>query len=112
VPRAYVGLRLEVDGDELRVAIDPCPALEEADGLTWPALLVSGGAAGDAALAASVQCLVPTAQVERTGPASWCIRDDPSAAPAPDPEAVVLTEFSTGAAFGFQRVPNPTRRHP
>jgi hypothetical protein len=110
LPRAYVALRLEAAADELRVAIDPCPALEEGDGLTWAKILVDGGAGGDSALAAAVQCLLPTAQVARTGATSWRIWDDPSAPPAPDPEAVLLTEFSTGAQFAFQRVPNPTRR--
>jgi hypothetical protein len=112
LPRAYVALRLDRLGDELTVAIDPCPGLEEDDGLTWPALVVGGGPAGDAALAAAVQCLLPTAQVQRTGEASWRIRDDPTAPPAPAPEAVGGTELSTGAAFGVQRVPNPTRRSP
>jgi hypothetical protein len=107
VPRAYVALRLERSGDALVVSIDPCPSLEEDDGLTWPALLVGGA---DEALAAAAQCLLPTAQVERTGPSSWRIWDDPTAEPAADPEAVVLTEFSTGARFQFQRVPDPTRK--
>ncbi len=89
------------------MSIDPCPALTEGDGLTWPAILVNGD---DAPLAAAVQCLLPTGQVERTAESTWRIWDDPSAEPAPNPEAVVLTEFSTGADFSFQRVPDPVRR--
>lgn len=107
VPRAYVALRIERSDDSLVLSIDPCPALDEDDGLTWPALLVSGD---DVPLAAAVQCLLPTGQVERTGEATWRIWDDPTAEPAPDPEAVVLTEFSTGAQFSFQRIPDPVRR--
>jgi hypothetical protein len=107
VPRTYVALRVERSGDSLLVSIDPCPALDEDDGLTWPALLVSGD---DSPIAAAVQCLLSTAQVERTGEAAWRIWDDPTAVPAPNPEAVVLTEFSTGAAFSFQRIPDPVRR--
>jgi hypothetical protein len=109
LPRAYVALRLDrrpVDGaDALVVSLDPCPATDEADGLTWAALLASGA---DAILDAAVVCLAPTATVAAIDPdgdalRTWAVRVDPDAEPRPQPDDVTLTEFSTGAAFTFER---------
>jgi hypothetical protein len=100
LPRAYVALRLEPHEHELLVSIDPCPALDEADGLTWPAIL---GAGHDDPLASAVQCLAPQARLERTGPTAWRVWIDADTDPAPEPDDVLLTEFSTGATFTFHR---------
>ncbi|CAN5910602.1 hypothetical protein BH23ACT2_BH23ACT2_31650 [soil metagenome] len=111
LPRSYVDLRLDAvpAGDALVVTIAATsPGVDEEDGLTWPAILVHGGDAGDHALRSAVQCLAPLARVERTAPASgeaarWLVRIDPDAEPARQPDEVTLAEFSTGAAFTFER---------
>ena len=45
------------------------------------------------------------ARLERVGgeTAAWHITDDPDGEPAEQPDSVTLTEFSTGATFGFER---------
>lgn len=106
LPRAYAALDLERTPDALDVVLGPCPAVGQDDGLSWPALLV--GPAGDEVLRAAATCLVPTSTVERIQPregevARWRITDDPGAEPARQPDAVTLTEFSTGAGFEFHR---------
>jgi hypothetical protein len=111
LPRAYVDLRLATtvadDGPKgLRVALGPCPATEEADGLTWPALLVEP--AGIAVLEAIVACVAPTARIAASAPAddevaAWTVTLPPGAEPTPQPSTVTLTEFSTGATFAFTR---------
>ncbi|HWJ61554.1 MAG TPA: hypothetical protein VNS19_06270 [Acidimicrobiales bacterium] len=107
LPRSYVDLRLErcPGGGALTVSIGPCPATNEDDGLTWPAILVGGD---DAGLAAAVQCLAPLARIERIdrqgdAVASWRIWMDPVGEPARQPDEVTLTEFSTGVDFHFAR---------
>jgi hypothetical protein len=106
LPRTYVGLRLETTDDALEVALLPGPGVEQDDGLSWPALMARPE--GDAVLRAAAVCLVPTATVVRVDAAEdevarWRITDDPSGEPARQPDAVTLTEFSTGAGFEFHR---------
>ncbi len=101
LPRTYVDLRLGPAADALVVAVGPCPALEEPDGLTWPALLAGPG--GDDILHATVVCLLPHGRVERADDARWTVTIDPDAPPATQPDTVTLAEFSTGAAFAFER---------
>jgi hypothetical protein len=107
LPRAYVDLRLEREGDHLLLSLRRCPGTEEDDGLSWPT--VACGALGDDVLHAAVVCLVPTARVARIDPvgadelARWRIDDDPARPPADQPDTVTLAEFSTGAAFQFTR---------
>lgn len=102
LPRAYVDVEV-TGGDELRVDVHPCAALDEDDGLTWAGLLTGPG--GTEILTAAVVCLVPTARVDRADAVrpTWTIVDDPTNEPAPQPDSVTLTEFSTGADFAFQR---------
>jgi hypothetical protein len=102
-PRAYVDLEIG-GGDELVVTIGRCDALEEGDGLTWPALLVAGHS--DAAFEALAQAVEPRAtcrRVEAPGraKASWRIVVDRNAEPAAPPKDVALASFSTGATFEF-----------
>lgn len=101
LPRSYVELRIDAGVDQLVVAIGPCPAFDEPDGLTWQALLA--GAGGDDILHAAVVCLLPHGRTERIDAARWLITIDPEAPAAPPPAAVTLAEFSTGATFAFER---------
>ena len=109
LPRTYVDVvvadRTTDGGTGVTVTLHPCAALDEDDGLTWAGLLA--GAGGDEILRSAVICLLPTARVERVDVdgvvAAWSISDDPDAEPATQPDAVTLTEFSTGADFAFQR---------
>ena len=109
LPRAYAEIRLDAgegdDGADLRLALIEGPGTAEDDGLTWPAILARHD---DRGLSSAVQCLVPTARVERlsAGPgeaAAWRIRIDVDAEPVRQPDEVTLTEFSTGAGFHFER---------
>jgi hypothetical protein len=109
LPRSYVDLRLtpttSSDGAALEISIGPCPATAEDDGLTWPAILVHGD---DRGLAAAARCLAPRAQIERRAPsdgaeATWRVTIDADGEPAPQPDEVTLTEFSTGVDFSFTR---------
>jgi hypothetical protein len=106
LPRTYAAVHLERQGDDLLLGLAACPGTTEADGLSWPAVVAGPG--GDDVLHALVVCLVPTAQVERIEPADgevarWRIADDPTRAPAAQPDTVTLAEFSTGAGFSFTR---------
>jgi hypothetical protein len=109
LPRTYVDVAIDSgsdeDGDHLRVALHASAAMAEADGLTWAAILVH---VDDAGVRSAVQCVAPTATVERadasTGEAAaWVIRVDPGAEPVTQADEVTLTEFSTGATFAFER---------
>ena len=98
-PREYVAATVEAEDDGVVLRIGACDALAEGDDLTWPALLVRGHA--DAALEAIAHGVDGRARVERTGDATWVIRVDEDAEPAPLSRDVVLTSFSTGAVFEF-----------
>lgn len=105
LPRSYVMLDLSTTAESMTISLGPSPSLAEADGLTWPAILVG---VDDRALAAAVQGVAPLARVERVEPrgparATWTVAIDPNGSPAPTPDEVVLTEFSTGADFQFRR---------
>ncbi|MBI2169916.1 MAG: hypothetical protein HYU28_10550 [Actinobacteria bacterium] len=103
LPRAYVDFRIESEDRQLLVSMYPCPALDEADGLTWAALLLGG----DEPLAALVQAVDPRAGVTRApsphgdAAATWLVQVDAAAPPAPEPPEVAVTLFSTGADFRF-----------
>jgi len=111
-PRTYVDLRVIRPADPsdpeqgLVVQLWPAPATDEADGLTWPALLALPS--GDRILESIAICLIPTAVVERVESpggclAEWCITMPVGQPPADQPDEVTLTEFSTGATFAFER---------
>ena len=92
--------------DAYRVAMGPCPALDEPDALTWPALVAGPG--GQAVLDAIAACVAPTARFVTTAPesderAAWILVDRPDLDPVDQPSSVTLTEFSTGATFAFTR---------
>ena len=101
-PGAYADIRVG-SADELIVTLEPSPALEEGDELTWPALLAGGTTD---ALDAVAHAVDPHAQVEQVAPegtavAAWSIRIDPDQPAASDADEVRLASFTTGAAFRF-----------
>jgi hypothetical protein len=106
LPRAYVTTALARTDRGLRFSLSTCPATEEADGFSWPALLATP--AGTRVVTSVVRCVAPATTVEAARPApgelaAWEIGLDPDAGPADLPGEVALTEFSTGARFGFTR---------
>lgn len=106
LPAAYVDLRLNLSsvGDSLVVILGDCPALHELVALSWPAALLGADPDAPGPLDAIVQALDPHLRVVSVAPvgdavASWeIVRVDE---PAPEPDAVLLTRFSTGATFRF-----------
>jgi hypothetical protein len=101
-PRAYVDLRVERSGDEVRCAIGDCPAFAEGDTYSWFALL---GPEPHRALDAMVRTINPRARCRPwSSPdahVSWRVTIDPHAEPAPEPPEVRLTKVSKGATFRF-----------
>jgi hypothetical protein len=97
LPSGYVARTVERNGEVVHLSIEDCPALEEAHGFSWIALLRDD----DAPLHAIAQAVDPHARVERAGDLRWDIASDPSAPAAKEPSAVTLTRFSTGADFAF-----------
>lgn len=104
-PRTYVELTVEpeADGPALRVALRDGAWSTETVAIGWPALF----AAHDDLLAVLVEEVDATARVERLVPdepsgevAAW--RVSVGHAPAPERDEVLLTRFSTGAAFSFR----------
>lgn len=91
-------------GDEVRIAVSPCAALDETH-LNWIQLMVDGH---DEALDAAVQGVDLHYSVERIEPsdgevAAWrVVRTEE---PAHESQYVRLTRFSTGADFRFSETP-------
>lgn len=104
-PVAYVGASMHAAGEQIELRLVASPGRNEVDGLSWPALL--DGADADRIIETLAICLVPTARVERvTAPddvIGWRITAPAGAEPTPEPSEVVLTEFSSGATFSFER---------
>ena len=102
-PRAYVGFAV-LPGDEPILTLSPCPALEEGDDLTWPALIARGdaGALEAAACAIDPRCVLVRADPPSGVAAAWAVRVDPKAEPARPAREVSVASFSTGAAFRFE----------
>lgn len=97
-PRSYVDWRVTVDGDVVRLELGDCPALEETGHDSWITVLADGH---DRALSAIAMGVDPRWAVRPDGPRRWIAeRGD---APVDDFAEVVLTKFSTGVAFGFDR---------
>lgn len=82
-PREYVSVALARCGDTLRIALNDCPAAQEAQSLGWFPLLQHGGAAP--ALQALVQGVDARARLEPAGgeAAAWDIRLAKAAAEEP-----------------------------
>ncbi len=102
-PRAYVDVAVERGGesedDAVVVRVRDCPALEEHDGLSWPAIMIEH----PETLEAMVRGADPRAVVTATGDRTWTVTVDPDATPAPEADDVLLTSFSGGATFEFAR---------
>jgi hypothetical protein len=107
-PRTYVDLDVQLEVDRVRIALRPCPAFEEADGLTW----LAGLSESDRALLAIAQAvdrralLVPV-RVRPGERVAYEIVIDPKAVSAADPEEVVLAKISSGATFVFAPTRSP-----
>jgi hypothetical protein len=97
-PRAYVSWEVAVDGETVRLALGACPAREETGHESWITLLADGH---DRALTAIAMGVDPRWVVRPDGPCRWIA--ERGTEPADDLPEVVLTKFSTGVAFGFDR---------
>ncbi len=106
-PRAYVDVRVK-PGDVPTITLRPCPALDEGDELTWPALLARGE---NGPLETAVRAVDPRAGVSRIDAepgavATWTVRVDPTAEPSDEAKEVLVASFSTGAEFRFGSPPS------
>lgn len=93
LPGAYVSRTI----DGARFSLHDCPALDERQGFSWPALLREDSRP----LQALVQAVEPRARIEAVGALAWDVVVDPDAPPAKEFDEVTLTRFSTGADFTF-----------
>ena len=108
LPRSYVDLRTELDaaGEVLRVALHDGPSVHETLADSWVALLAEAPL-DPGPLEAIVQGVQPRT---RCRPVPADERGDALAAwdvvlvdePAPEPDVVTLTRFSSGATFVFE----------
>lgn len=97
-PVAYVDWQVAVDGDVVRLALGDCPARHEQGLETWISVLADGH---DRVLTAIAREIDPHWHVRPDGRDRWVVEwgDEP----VDDLPEVVLTRFSTGVAFGFER---------
>ncbi len=103
-PPSYVDLRVEVTGPySARLAVADCPALHEADGLSWfsdlssephPALDAIAGAVDPQA-----RCRAVAAADTGDAALAWDLVVDPAVPPQPEPPELALGRMSTGADF-------------
>ena len=96
-PRAYVGWTVQVDGEVVRLTLEDGPARTEGFE-SWITVLAAGH---DRALTAIAMAVDPHWVVDPDGPGRWVARRTDTA--ADDFDEVVLTKFSSGAAFEFGR---------
>jgi len=104
-PRSYINLSIEVIGDNrVRLAIGPCPALEEPDPFTWLACLDHGGLGPLDAIVRAVNTRARCRAAEaRPGEArAYEVHIEANAEPTPEPPEMSLVRFSTGAGFTFR----------
>jgi hypothetical protein len=97
-PRSYVDWQVAVDDETVRLALGDCPARAEVGLETWIGVLASGY---DRALQAIATAVDPHWAVRTDGSDRWVV--ERSTEPAEELGEVVLTKFSTGVAFGFDR---------
>jgi hypothetical protein len=95
-PRSYVDWSVTVEGDVVYLELGQCPATDERDVTSWITALAAGN---DKALAAIAMGVDPHWTVEPEGTHRWVVSRGSVAAPEFD--EVMLTKFSTGAAFEF-----------
>ena len=87
-----------VDGDVVRLTLGDCPARQEQGLESWISVLADGH---DRVLTAIASGVDPRWHVRPDGRDRWVVErgDDP----VDDLPEVILTRFSTGVAFGFER---------
>jgi hypothetical protein len=96
-PRAYVKWSVELDGDDVHLALrDGLARTEPFE--SWIGVLAEGH---DRALRAIAMSVDPHWTVEADGVGKWLVYR--SATAAAEFDEVTLTKFSTGVAFGFTR---------
>ncbi len=103
-PRSYVDLRVDRGDATLRLALHPCPAIDETLAPSWAGLLAAAPA-DPKPLDAIVGAVNPTARCQPVDPdrgavAAWEVVLTDTA--ADEPTEVTLTRFSTGATFRFR----------
>jgi len=97
-PRSYIDWNVAVDGDAVILEIGDCPARQEEGIENWISLLIDGH---DRALSAIAYEVDPCWRVRADGIGRWVVERHEE--PAEELTEVILTKFSTGAAFGFER---------
>jgi hypothetical protein len=97
-PRSYVTWDVAVDGEAVRLHLGDSPATAERGFESWITLLADGR---DRPLQAIATGADPHWVVRADGPRRWVVERGDE--PADDLPEVVLTKFSTGVAFGFDR---------
>ena len=97
-PRSYVDWQVAVEGDTVRLTLGDCLATAETGLETWMTVLADGH---DKPLSAIAWEVDPHWSVRADGPRSWVVERSDEA--AEELSEVVLTKFSTGAAFDFSR---------
>jgi hypothetical protein len=99
-PRTYVDWTVSVDdhNEVVHLNLGQCPATNEEDIASWITTLAGGNDRALTAIAAGVD---PHWSVRPEGPRHWIVSRGADAVPELD--EVMLTKFSTGAAFQFSR---------
>jgi hypothetical protein len=97
-PRSYVAWDVAVEDDRVRLELGECPGRDELGFESWITLLADGH---DRALSAIAMGVDPHWAVRSDGPGRWIA--ERGSEPVDDFSEVVLTKFSTGVAFGFDR---------
>lgn len=97
-PASYIDWTVLVDGEDVRLELGDCAAVDESRETSWMSVLGSGR---DGALSAIAMAVDPCWRVRSEGPRRWtAYRTD---VPAPEMDEVTLVRFSTGADFQFRR---------
>ena len=97
-PRGYVALEVSREPGALLVALGDAPALQETGFESWMSILADGH---DRSVVAIARAVNPRAVVEAVSPRVWRVSVGHDTHPELD--EVLLTRFSTGAAFEFRR---------
>jgi hypothetical protein len=97
-PPSYVSWQVTVIDDAVNLELGPCPGQEEQGLESWITLLADGH---DRALSAIATAVDPHWAVRSDGPGRWVVERGEE--PTEEMSEVVLTKFSTGVAFGFDR---------
>jgi hypothetical protein len=97
-PLSYVDWRVRVEDGSVHLELGDCPAREEHGLESWITLLADGH---DRALSSIATAVDPHWAVRRDGPNRWVAERVEQ--PTEEMAEVILTKFSTGVAFGFDR---------